>query len=174
MTALEIRPEEIGRFDLAAYKARRARLSAPIVKRPGDILFPQRPRIIPTLPPLVARKKREAQTVYLFPIGPCRERLFLDAAAIRRDWLFQPRPVPAKRILASVCARHGVSLEELISARRHARFQPARREAYYRLYVEGKMSFPECGRRMGGRDHTTALYGYRKFKELLDAGKVSL
>lgn len=83
------------------------------------------------------------------------------------------RLIPAmswKAIIRQVSEKHKVPLADIMSARRNKYIVAARYEAMYRLRYETTMSYPEIGRRVGGRDHTTVLYGVRKH-ELLLAGK---
>ena len=106
-------------------------------------------------------------TLYVAPIGPIRVR----------DWLHVESPKEgaqksAKRILAEICALYGVSLVDLISDRRTACLTRPRQHACYRLRMETPLSLPQIGRLMGGRDHTTILYNYRKFEVMRDAGKL--
>jgi hypothetical protein len=91
-----------------------------------------------------------------------------------RDWLILgPLPVaddplphagtpPWKRIALEVAAKHRLLLVDLLSVRRNRALVEARHEAMYRMKTETSMSFPEIGRRLGGRDHTTVMHGVRR------------
>lgn len=68
-------------------------------------------------------------------------------------------------IIDQTCAKHRLTRAELLSARRSTPLVLARQEAMYRMSKETTMSLPAIGRRMGGRDHTTVLYGIRKHAE---------
>ena len=39
----------------------------------------------------------------------------------------------------------------------------------YRMKTETTMSLPKIGDRLGGKDHTTVLYGIRKHKAKMEA-----
>ena len=69
--------------------------------------------------------------------------------------------VPATTV-KSVVARHfGISVAELLGKSRRMCFVLPRHVAVY-IFVHGKgFSFPQTGRIMGARDHTTALHAYR-------------
>ena len=85
--------------------------------------------------------------------------------------------VPRNRgaqIMKEVCDKYCVSMEDLISERRHQYLVRPRQEAMYRLCTETDWSLPRIGRLLGNRDHTTILHGKKKFKERLDAGEVTL
>lgn len=78
-----------------------------------------------------------------------------------------------KRICREVCERYGVSMELLISHRRDNGVVMARQEAMWRARHETVLSFPEIGRIMGGKDHTTVIYGVRKHAERIALASVS-
>jgi hypothetical protein len=67
-----------------------------------------------------------------------------------------------KRIVREVSKKHGVAIVDILSTRRSQPFVNARYEAMYRMRHETNMSFPQIGRRLGGRDHTTVLHGVRE------------
>jgi len=79
----------------------------------------------------------------------------------------RPPALKWKGIKAEVARKHGITLKEMASPQRKRNIVLARQEAFYRLKTETAMSFPEIGRRMGGLDHTTVLYGYRRHAALL-------
>lgn len=203
MTALEIRPEEIGQFDLAAYRARRARFAQPVIKQVAT----------PT-PATQAAKPAPvdlAETLYMAPIGPERPRYVLlegahlnqggDAMRARkrtRYFALKNRPrhhldaeiypfsigparvllnevvrdvlliasvvlpeATAAKILDEVCTKYGVTAHDVLGPWRQKDVKLARQEVMWRLRKETKMSFPQIGRFVGGRDHTTAMHGYQ-------------
>lgn len=80
----------------------------------------------------------------------------------------QPIPKPPKatarlstRILYEVATRHNMTVDEMIGRDRRPRYIRARQEAMYLLRQAG-YSYPQVGRFVGGRDHTTALHGERQ------------
>ncbi|WP_416796453.1 chromosomal replication initiator protein DnaA [Ciceribacter azotifigens] len=69
-----------------------------------------------------------------------------------------------------VVARHyNVSRQELVSNRRTRMIVKPRQIAMYLSKTLTPRSFPEIGRRFGGRDHTTVLHAVRKIEELIGA-----
>lgn len=68
-------------------------------------------------------------------------------------------------IIDSVCEYYSVSRNDLLSARRTADLTLPRMIVCYLGRSLTGMSFPQMGRRLGGRDHTTALHGANKIKE---------
>ncbi|MDQ0455386.1 chromosomal replication initiator protein DnaA [Rhizobium paknamense] len=67
-----------------------------------------------------------------------------------------------------IVARHyNVSRQELVSNRRTRVIVKPRQIAMYLSKTMTPRSFPEIGRRFGGRDHTTVLHAVRKIEELI-------
>lgn len=61
-------------------------------------------------------------------------------------------------IIAMVAHKAGVTVDELKSARRHADLVLARRVAVVLLCWFTRLSLPQMGRALGGRDHTTIMH----------------
>lgn len=78
-----------------------------------------------------------------------------------------------RRICREVCERYGVTMELLMSHRRDNGVVSARQEAMWRARHETALSFPEIGRLMGGKDHTTVIYGVRRHAERIARESVS-
>ena len=67
-----------------------------------------------------------------------------------------------------IVARHyNVSRQELVSNRRTRVIVKPRQIAMYLSKTLTPRSFPEIGRRFGGRDHTTVLHAVRKIEDLV-------
>lgn len=72
--------------------------------------------------------------------------------------------VSSMKLVALECAlKHSVTFAELLGTSRRKPIVNARHEAFYRCVVETGKSYSEVGRFFGNRDHTTILYGARKF-----------
>lgn len=76
--------------------------------------------------------------------------------------------VSAAQILKAVAAYYGISEEELRSAQRTHRIAQPRHIAMYLLREETDASLPQIGAELGGRDHTTALYGCERIRARLE------
>jgi chromosomal replication initiator protein len=76
------------------------------------------------------------------------------------------RQIPIRDIQIACARYYGVSLADMLSARRTAVVVLPRQVAYYLAKMLTAKSLPEIGRRFGGRDHTTALSGIRKIERL--------
>jgi len=61
-------------------------------------------------------------------------------------------------IIAMVARKAGIAVNELKSARRHADLVLARRVAVVLLCRFTRLSLPQMGRALGGRDHTTIMH----------------
>lgn len=69
------------------------------------------------------------------------------------------------RVVSRICRATGVTRGELLSDRRNKEVVFARQAVFYWSQRLTKMSLPEIGRRMGGRDHTTVLHGARTYPQ---------
>lgn len=76
--------------------------------------------------------------------------------------------MPIDDLLARVAKAYGVTVEDMRSQRRDRRLAYARFAAYQLMRDRRKMSLPQIGRMMGGRHHTTVMYGIAKLKKLLE------
>ncbi len=83
-----------------------------------------------------------------------------------------PAPVHTELILQEVAAYFKVSPKEIRSKKRNRSISVARQVAIFLLRDLTQMSFPEIGREMGGRDHSTAMYAFRSIEENRDSDAV--
>nr|WP_245512335.1 chromosomal replication initiator protein DnaA [Rhizobium leguminosarum] len=79
----------------------------------------------------------------------------------------EPRRVRIEDIQIIVARHYNVSRQELVSNRRTRVIVKPRQIAMYLSKTLTPRSFPEIGRRFGGRDHTTVLHAVRKIEELI-------
>jgi chromosomal replication initiation ATPase DnaA len=79
---------------------------------------------------------------------------------------FTPDPNSSGAIISGVAKRHSITVPEIKGASRKKHIVIARQEAMYLLRGKG-LSFPVIAKLLGGRDHTTALHGYRAHKKRL-------
>lgn len=85
----------------------------------------------------------------------------------------EPRRVRIEDIQRVVAKHYNVSRQELVSNRRTRVIVKPRQIAMYLAKALTPRSFPEIGRRFGGRDHTTVLHAVRKIEDLI-AGDTKL
>lgn len=86
--------------------------------------------------------------------------------------IISDKPLPGGEIkiddiLRSCCIYFDLTRSQIISARRTKPVVYARQIAMYLCKYRTTKSYPEIGRRMGGRDHTTVLHGHRKIEARL-------
>jgi len=72
-----------------------------------------------------------------------------------------------EKILDIIANYFNIKSEELINKSRKKKVVKPRQIAFYLLRSEIDMSYPEIGKFMGGRDHSTAIYAYKKIKKEL-------
>lgn len=87
------------------------------------------------------------------------------------DLMPESREIEPEQILKTIAHEYGVSLEELLSANRSQRIAFPRQIAMYMLREESELSLPKIGEILGGRDHTTIMYGHDKITDLLERDK---
>jgi hypothetical protein len=89
-----------------------------------------------------------------------------------RDWiaLASPesiKPASHRRIIRLVSDAYGLTFNDIVGDRRLAPIVLARQVCFYLMRVCSQMSYPEIARRIGNRDHSTALHGSNKIAELI-------
>ncbi|HKZ55082.1 MAG TPA: chromosomal replication initiator protein DnaA [Anaerolineales bacterium] len=72
------------------------------------------------------------------------------------------------QIIAAVARQFGVDEDRLLSKERSARVSLPRQVAMYLIRQEAGLSLPQIGDTLGGRDHTTVIYGLEKISDLLE------
>jgi chromosomal replication initiator protein len=79
--------------------------------------------------------------------------------------LLPNRPeISATEILDAVALYYGLNQDDLRSAERSRRVAQPRQVAMYLMREETNASLPQIGAELGGRDHTTVLYGYERVR----------
>lgn len=73
-------------------------------------------------------------------------------------------------IIREVESEYGISYNDLKGAKRSLKTAHARHVVFYVAKETTGLSFPEIGRRMGGKDHTTILHGHRRVSKIVEAG----
>lgn len=84
-------------------------------------------------------------------------------------------PVPTSEATApliedikrTVCKYYGVTLADLLSPKQQDKIVKPRQVVMYLAKSLTARSFPEIGRRLGGRDHSTIVHGVRKMAALV-------
>ncbi len=83
--------------------------------------------------------------------------------------LLPNRPsLSAKEIMQAVAKHYGLTLEELRGPRRSRRISHPRQVAMYLIREETDASLPQIGAQLGGRDHTTIMYGCERVRARME------
>lgn len=77
------------------------------------------------------------------------------------------KPVRIVDVIRAVCAFYSIPVSELLADRRSGPMVRARHIAMYICRKTSLKSFPEIGRRLGNRDHSTVIHGVAKIEDLL-------
>jgi chromosomal replication initiator protein len=96
------------------------------------------------------------------PIGP---ELVESALA---DMLPKNRRVAPTTIIEAVATQFGIAQDQMLGRERSKDVVLPRQIAMYLIREETNASLPEIGKALGGRDHTTVMYGCDKINELME------
>jgi len=77
----------------------------------------------------------------------------------------EPKTKSYHQVKREVCAKHGITMEELDGERRTMKLVKARREAWWRGRYECKKSYLWLAFYSGQKDHTSILQGVRRYEE---------
>ncbi|MFP4343490.1 MAG: chromosomal replication initiator protein DnaA [Anaerolineales bacterium] len=95
--------------------------------------------------------------------------LNLETAQQALTDLLPSRPtLTAEEIIEMVSTYYNLTVDELRSPRRSRRIAFPRQIAMYLIREETDSSLPQIGAQLGGRDHTTILYGYERIRTTLE------
>lgn len=84
------------------------------------------------------------------------------------DFSPQRREIKPEEVLEAVAQFYSVPRQRLVSAERRREVVLPRQVAMYLLHKEAQCSLPQIGELLGGRDHTTVLYGCEKIEDLTE------
>jgi chromosomal replication initiator protein len=84
------------------------------------------------------------------------------------DFSPQRPEIKPEEVLEAVAQFYSVPRQRLVSAERRREVVLPRQVAMYLLHKEAQCSLPQIGELLGGRDHTTVLYGCEKIEDLTE------
>jgi chromosomal replication initiator protein len=90
----------------------------------------------------------------------------IDAALA--DLLPQRKDIHPDQIIDAVAHAYNVPIERLLGRERSQSVARPRQIAMYLIREETNTSLPQIGDALGGRDHTTVMYGHEKISDLLE------
>ena len=76
----------------------------------------------------------------------------------------QRKPCSPAKLIELVAAHYGLTVDEIIGARRTKSIADARHIGMYLLREDLSLSLPQIGSLIGGRDHTTVAHGIEKIR----------
>ena len=84
------------------------------------------------------------------------------------DMLPRQRQLQPDHIIHIVADSFGISEENILGRDRSRQIALPRQVAMYLLREEAKISLPQIGEALGGRDHTTVMYGCDKITDMME------
>jgi chromosomal replication initiator protein len=84
------------------------------------------------------------------------------------DLIGTPEKVTVSQVIDAVCRHYNVTREALVGKGRSRAIAVPRQMAMYLARMETDASLPQIGNALGGRDHSTVLYGYEKVATLVE------
>jgi len=84
------------------------------------------------------------------------------------DMLPRRTEVDTQEVIRKVAEAFGITVEGILSRDRSRQVALPRQVAMYLLREEANVSLPQIGEALGGRDHTTVMYGCEKISDLLE------
>jgi chromosomal replication initiator protein len=84
------------------------------------------------------------------------------------DLLPRRSEVKPEDILSEVAETFGLPVDRLLGRDRSRKVALPRQIAMYLLREEANISLPQIGETLGGRDHTTVMYGCDKIADMLE------
>jgi chromosomal replication initiator protein len=84
------------------------------------------------------------------------------------DMLPKQRTLAPQGIVEAVAKAYDLPMERILGRDRSREVALPRQIAMYLLRKETDISLPQIGEVLGGRDHTTVMYGYDKIADLLE------
>jgi chromosomal replication initiator protein len=96
---------------------------------------------------------------------PLSQQLIDQALA---DMLPRRNEIRPEHVVRTVADSFGVPVDKILSRDRSREVALPRQIAMYLLREEANISLPQIGEALGGRDHTTIMYGCDKVADLLE------
>lgn len=84
------------------------------------------------------------------------------------DLIGKPDKVTIKQVITAVCHHYQVTYEAIVGKSRSRAIALPRQMAMYLARTETDASLPQIGDALGGRDHSTILYGFDKIEQLVE------
>ncbi len=96
----------------------------------------------------------------------------VTAASALADLMARPSSVTLDEVVTTVAAFYSVSRDDLIGRGRNKELVHPRQIAMYLAREELQLTLPQIGEALGGRDHTTVMYGVEKITQSIEKDDV--
>ena len=90
------------------------------------------------------------------------------AESVLSDMLPRKTNIPPQDVVHKVAESFGITMDRMLGRDRSRDVALPRQIAMYLLREEANISLPQIGNVLGGRDHTTVMYGCEKIADLLE------
>lgn|SRR3990167_2942319 len=138
-------------------------LNPPSAVRDDGIDLLQRRPVVPVVPKPVIKPEEPLVAVEPAPVVTIPDEAQLDGPPPSET----PLRYPGIRLIQSkVAKRYGKTVVDLLSRRRTMDIVRPRQIMYWIIKTMTLHSYPEIGRRCGGKDPTSVLHGVRKIDDL--------
>jgi chromosomal replication initiator protein len=98
-----------------------------------------------------------------------REPISLEQAKVAlQDLVNRRASLTVEMVIEAVSEYYNLTIEDIRGNSRSKRVSAPRHMAMYLAREETKASLPQIGESLGGRDHTTIMYGYDKVAKLIE------
>jgi chromosomal replication initiator protein len=91
------------------------------------------------------------------------------ASSALADLMARPTTVTLEELVITVADFYGISRDDLLGRGRNKELVHPRQVVMYLAREELQLTLPQIGESLGGRDHTTVIYGVEKITEALDS-----
>jgi chromosomal replication initiator protein len=91
-----------------------------------------------------------------------------SAASALADLMARPTSISIEEVMTTVGAFYGVTRDELLGRSRSKEMVHPRQVVMYLAREELQITLPQIGEILGGRDHTTVMYGVDKITDAID------
>lgn len=131
---------------------------------PGDMITMIAQRVVSNIRELEGALNKLVAHSMLNRSSPNEEQF----EATLQDIMAAPKTLTLDKVVAEVARFYQIDREDLLGRRRSKDVVRPRQVAMYLARKETQASLPEIGAALGGRDHTTVLYGVEKINGQLE------
>jgi len=102
-----------------------------------------------------------------------RQPLTVESAVVAvQDMLINQKKCTPKAVIEAVADFYSMAPEDLKGRSRNKKVVKPRQIAMYLARQETQSSLPQIGKALGGRDHTTVLFGLQKISDQIERDEI--